>query len=790
MYSSTVLSVQGYISIPPASSRHKHKQYLYVNNRHIRAGQIGKLITSLFKAIMLKLEQADEQQKRANQHYPAFALQISCPASSYDITSDPDKAHIEFADWATVLSAVQTAVLSAWHAVVGDKMLTELLHCQTTSQHLPAQTQPAATEGAKPGLSTTSSHFSPTQPSTSNVSGPQSPAAKRKRKWQQEPPESFTNQDDVELTRLFRNSGGCHTKQGQPSGPQARSVGTADAALGNSSRTDLPSADPPPSSRTAPQGLLARLQSSVKLKFASTGSRPEEEARQTGAVLAKPQAGHPTTHGRPTQSTTSDPASELKPSSTFQVQGPGRLQAPPAGTRAGANDAAAAGSMAAQQAQHTASSHHTVQARASAAGTADQRHANRHHHHRKRRATSAPPHHRSHRRTAHTNPVHSLHTHRSPPTHSCKKPGQKPSDSAEPALGTVPAETAQVWLQDTQARQRHTVSGVCGQLRQKLSAKSVEAPLSSVFRQKRPNSAARPAQQPEQLLPGRSSCLHAYSPAGTLITSPVADVPAMAHQPSLSGPTSQPGRADNALPGGKRVRFDLTSVEADGAPLALHSHSRPAMPSSTASAAPETPIMQAPHQQAHSLVTQAAAPSHEPISNTLRDTQPAVTSAQTASTDAQQQINADCAPQKSVGHSQLTQQPSLASGAKQPNLASDAQQQRLTALSSAQHAQQTSLAAPSVTELLQSWSNPSMHASSNRSIADLPSVCAGAMHTVLPSTITRADFQQGIALRQLENKFIALVCNGGLSVVDQHAADERVRLEKLRAAVLGSQVGC
>ena len=83
-----------------------------------------------------------------------------------------------------------------------------------------------------------------------------------------------------------------------------------------------------------------------------------------------------------------------------------------------------------------------------------------------------------------------------------------------------------------------------------------------------------------------------------------------------------------------------------------------------------------------------------------------------------------------------------------------------------------------------------MHASSNRSIADLPSVCAGAMHNVLPSTITRADFQHGITLRQLENKFIAMVCNGVLSLVDQHAADERVRLEKLRAAVLGSQVGC
>ncbi len=126
-HSVAALSIQGYIAVPPATFGHKHKQYLYINNRYVRAGQIGKLINSLFRSVMLKLEQADEHQRKASQQYPAFALQIACPASSYDITSDPDKAHIEFADWPAVLSAVQAAVLDAWHTVVGDKMLSELL---------------------------------------------------------------------------------------------------------------------------------------------------------------------------------------------------------------------------------------------------------------------------------------------------------------------------------------------------------------------------------------------------------------------------------------------------------------------------------------------------------------------------------------------------------------------------------------------------------------------------------------------------------------------------------------
>jgi DNA mismatch repair ATPase MutL len=171
-YSSAAMSVQGFITVPPASFGHKHKQYLYVNNRYVRAGEVGKLITRLFKAVMLRLEQANEhQQKRTNQVHPAFALQISCPASSYDITSDPDKAHIEFADWPAVLSAVQAAVLDAWHSVVGDTLLTELLDCPSGSAKTSLQAQPAATEAGRAELPVSCNHLPHTLPSPWTVPG-------------------------------------------------------------------------------------------------------------------------------------------------------------------------------------------------------------------------------------------------------------------------------------------------------------------------------------------------------------------------------------------------------------------------------------------------------------------------------------------------------------------------------------------------------------------------------------------------------------------------------------------
>ena len=95
---------------------------------------------------------------------------------------------------------------------------------------------------------------------------------------------------------------------------------------------------------------------------------------------------------------------------------------------------------------------------------------------------------------------------------------------------------------------------------------------------------------------------------------------------------------------------------------------------------------------------------------------------------------------------------------------------------------------PSATDLLLSWTNPCLQSKSSSNIADLPSLCGAAARCIMPTSINRADLQQGIAMRQFENKFIALVCNGVLCIADQHAADERVQLEKLKAAVSNNKV--
>lgn len=94
----------------------------------------------------------------------------------------------------------------------------------------------------------------------------------------------------------------------------------------------------------------------------------------------------------------------------------------------------------------------------------------------------------------------------------------------------------------------------------------------------------------------------------------------------------------------------------------------------------------------------------------------------------------------------------------------------------------------SPTDLLPSWSNPCLQSTSGSNIADLPTLCGAACERILPTAISRTDLQQGDAMRQFEKKFIAFVCSGVLCVADQHAADERVQLERLKAAVLAGRV--
>ena len=693
-YATSSLSVQGYVTIPPASFGHKQRQYLYVNSRYVRAAQLGKLVNSLFRCVMSKLERPAEAHRKAAHQYPAFALQITCPHSSYDITSEPDKTHVEFADWQTVLAAMQAAVLDAWHSVVGDQLLAELLR----DQHCKAEVSTGVVT-ASASIEHASKHESQLLPLSKPNARHSSPAdIGVKRKRNQEQASCFIDTDIVSMNRLFDNSIGRH--KSRTSTELTSNAGSPDS-VNDIQDEALPS-------QAAPRGLLHRLQSSVKLKFAQVPpAEPQSQTDQqlepavppTGESLAD--AGHlesarllqnepEAQQAMPWSLSDADQglaSSPVQPASSFQVGAPSRRD--------------------------------DRQTRAVRSSSTHRRAC-------KRRAVSAPPHCRTQHHSAHTNPLHSLHTH----LHKLFPPHTASLTVPDALTAQAPSTAEQApheWMLNSQARQQHTVSGVCNQLRRQLG-NSQQAQLSEAYRQ---NRNSRSCLKPVQMLSSAhtsSRPAQAYlsgHPALTDTAVHISSLPLQSDAQQLKTLENQTSR--------KRVQFEASMND----PVPAND--------CTAEPLPPVPTPDIPTTPHSSLL--AAHPLNQ---------------------------QGPCTP--------MTATPSASAVVRRPAQPVEPEADMLLA-------QQTSLAVPSITELLQSWSNPSICPQGSRSIADLAAVCGSGLHAVVPTAITRSDFTQAQTLRQMENKFVAVVCNGMLSVIDQHAADERVRLERLRAAVLGLQVG-
>ena len=95
--------------------------------------QVSTLISKLHQAVVQRLacarDSAEEPMSRIHRtacSRPAFALSLTCPPELYEVLSDPDGAQLQFRDVQAVLDLVQAAVLRAWHAVAGDRLLQNL----------------------------------------------------------------------------------------------------------------------------------------------------------------------------------------------------------------------------------------------------------------------------------------------------------------------------------------------------------------------------------------------------------------------------------------------------------------------------------------------------------------------------------------------------------------------------------------------------------------------------------------------------------------------------------------
>ncbi|XP_010446913.1 PREDICTED: DNA mismatch repair protein MLH3-like isoform X1 [Camelina sativa] len=112
-----MLNVSGYVSGPGDSF--KALQYIYINSRFISKGPIHKLLNNLAASF----ECTDDwkptdglQTGRRNrlQSNPGYILCITCPRHLYEFSFEPSKTHVEFKNWEPILAYIERIILANW----------------------------------------------------------------------------------------------------------------------------------------------------------------------------------------------------------------------------------------------------------------------------------------------------------------------------------------------------------------------------------------------------------------------------------------------------------------------------------------------------------------------------------------------------------------------------------------------------------------------------------------------------------------------------------------------------
>ncbi|KAF7829059.1 DNA mismatch repair protein MLH3 isoform X1 [Senna tora] len=120
-----IIKLSGYISTPCNSFTLKALQYVCIH--FVCKGPIHKLLSQLANRFEhLDFWNADgkflNKKRSRSQPCPAYILNLSCPRSMYDLTFEPSKTSVQFKDWDSILSFIEKAIKQFWenitHALV------------------------------------------------------------------------------------------------------------------------------------------------------------------------------------------------------------------------------------------------------------------------------------------------------------------------------------------------------------------------------------------------------------------------------------------------------------------------------------------------------------------------------------------------------------------------------------------------------------------------------------------------------------------------------------------------
>lgn len=113
------LKLTGYLSGPCDSFAIKAFQYVYINSRFVCKSPIHKLVNQLAKEFEYvnarrSIDGLQKGKRSRSCAGPAYILKLSCPRSLYDLSFEPSKTSVQFKDWVAILAFIEKEIQLFW----------------------------------------------------------------------------------------------------------------------------------------------------------------------------------------------------------------------------------------------------------------------------------------------------------------------------------------------------------------------------------------------------------------------------------------------------------------------------------------------------------------------------------------------------------------------------------------------------------------------------------------------------------------------------------------------------
>ncbi|CAM8905141.1 unnamed protein product [Rhodiola kirilowii] len=116
-----MFQLSGHVSRPQDTYSPKALQFIYINLRYVGKCRIHKLLNELSSRFAYPDSSTVRKRNRAQMN-PTYILNLTCPRSLYDLSFEPSHTSVEFKEWSYLLTFIERTILKFWSKKLrGDK---------------------------------------------------------------------------------------------------------------------------------------------------------------------------------------------------------------------------------------------------------------------------------------------------------------------------------------------------------------------------------------------------------------------------------------------------------------------------------------------------------------------------------------------------------------------------------------------------------------------------------------------------------------------------------------------